>query len=274
MALIADFYSGRNRGAAMGYNASVLSLGTASYPFVGGLLAGLAWYAPFILPLAAIPVGLALIYFIDEPDIHRAQSLKEYLNSAWQSVRQKEVLGLFLISIFTFVILYGAYLSYFPFLLSQKFGLTAPKIGMILSVSSLSTAFTSFQLGKLIHRFSELILLKTAFVLYLIVSILIPNLSNLYLLLIPVILFGIAQGINLPSLQTLFANLAPENQRAIFLSINGMVLRIGQTIGPVFIGLGFVVFGIEGAFYLAGLVAIFVFISIFYFLGKLETKIR
>lgn len=270
IALIADFYSGRHRGTAMGYNASVLSLGTASYPFVGGLLAGMAWYAPFVLPLAAIPVGLALIFYVDEPSIQHSQSLKEYLKTAWQSVRQKEVLGLFLISIFTFVILYGAYLSYFPFLLSQKFGLSAPKIGMILSISSLSTAFTSSQLGKLIHRFSELILLKTAFVLYLIVSVLIPNISNLYLILIPVILFGIAQGINLPSLQTLLANLAPENQRAIFLSINGMVLRIGQTLGPVLMGLGFAISGVEGAFYLAGIVAILVFISIFILLKNLD----
>lgn len=272
IALIADFYQGRNRGTAMGYNASVLSLGTASYPFFGGLLAGLAWYAPFVLPLAAIPVGLALIFLVDEPQRRQNDSFAEYLHSAWQSIRKKEVLGLFLISIFTFVILYGAYLSYFPFLLNQRFGLSAPKIGMVLSLSSLSTALTSSQLGKLIHRFSELFLLKIAFIIYLIVSILIPLIFNIYLILIPVILFGIAQGINLPSLQTLLANLAPENQRAIFLSINGMVLRIGQTIGPLFIGLGFAIAGLDGAFYLAGMVAIFVFISIFYFLGKLETK--
>ena len=272
MALIADFFSGKDRGTAMGYNASILSLGTASYPFVGGLLAGMAWYAPFILPLAAIPVGVALIFYIDEPKIHRTLALTDYLKNAWQSIRQKEVLGLFLISILTFVVLYGAYLSYFPFLLSQKFQLSAPQIGIILSLSSLSTAVTSSQLGKLIHRFSELTLLKVAFVLYFFVCVLVPNISNLYVLIFPVVLFGIAQGINLPSLQTLLANLAPENQRAIFLSMNGMVLRIGQTIGPVFIGLGFAVSGIEGAFYLAGIIAIFVFISIFVLLGKLKLE--
>jgi len=272
MALIADFYSGRNRGTAMGYNASVLSLGTASYPFIGGLLAGMAWYAPFVLPLAAIPVALGLIFFIDEPETQQNQSFAEYLQNAWQSIRQKEVIGLFLISIFTFVILFGAFLSYFPFLLNQKFSLSAPQIGFVFSLSSISTAITAAQLGKLLKRFSEVFLIKIAFILYLVVSILIPNLSNLYILLIPVILFGIAQGINIPSLQTLLANLAPDNQRAIFLSINAMVLRIGQTAGPVFIGLGFAATGIEGAFYLAGLVAILTFISIFILLGKLKSQ--
>jgi len=274
MALIADFYSGRNRGTAMGCNASVLSLGTASYPFIGGLLAGMAWYAPFVLPLAAIPVALGLIFYIDEPETQQKQSLAEYLQNAWQSIRQKEVIGLFLISIFTFVILYGAFLSYFPFLLNQKFALGAPQIGFVFSLSSISTAITAAQLGKLLKRFSEVFLIKIAFILYLVVSILIPNLSNLYILIIPVVLFGIAQGINIPGLQTLLANLAPDNQRAIFLSINAMVLRIGQTVGPVFIGMGYALSGIDGAFYLAGVVAIIVFISIFFLLKNLEGAVK
>ena len=37
--LIGDLYSGQQRVRAMGYNASVLSIGTASYPAIGGLLA-------------------------------------------------------------------------------------------------------------------------------------------------------------------------------------------------------------------------------------------
>jgi len=34
--LIGDIYTGKERAAAMGYNASVLSIGTASYPVLGG----------------------------------------------------------------------------------------------------------------------------------------------------------------------------------------------------------------------------------------------
>ncbi len=55
----------------MGYNASVLSLATASYPLIGGILAGFAWYYPFVMPLLAIPVGLFVILGINEPEIVR-----------------------------------------------------------------------------------------------------------------------------------------------------------------------------------------------------------
>jgi MFS family permease len=39
--LIGDYYKAKELPEAMGYNASVLSLSTASYPLIGGVLAGL-----------------------------------------------------------------------------------------------------------------------------------------------------------------------------------------------------------------------------------------
>jgi len=261
--LIGDFYQGRQRATAMGYNASVLSIGTALYPLIGGLLAGIAWNYPFILPLFAIPVGIIVIYFLDTRPIQNIQNLRDYLHETWKSIQKKEVVGLFLLSILTFVILYGAFLSYFPFLLNNKFGLTAPEIGMFLSISSLSTALTASQLGKLVRYFSEVSLIKIAFGLYFLVSLMMPLINSLYVYLIPVVLFGIAQGMNIPSLQTLLVKLAPANQRAIFMSVNGMVLRIGQTMGPLLIGIGFVYAGIDGAFYLAALAAMLAILLIF-----------
>lgn len=50
VALIGDLYTGRERDAAMGYNTSVLSLGVASYPALGGLLAAAGWQYPFTSP--------------------------------------------------------------------------------------------------------------------------------------------------------------------------------------------------------------------------------
>jgi len=48
--IIGDLFEGHDRAAAMGYNASVLSIGTASYPAIGGALATIGWYYPFLLP--------------------------------------------------------------------------------------------------------------------------------------------------------------------------------------------------------------------------------
>jgi MFS transporter, ACDE family, multidrug resistance protein len=65
------------------------------------------------------------------------------------------------------------------------------------------------------------------------------------------VLFGSAMGLGMPSLMTVLASLAPAEHRGAFLSLNGTVLRLGQTAGPVLAG---VVYGWQGmaAVFLAG----------------------
>ncbi len=254
--LVGDFFKGKKRPEAMGYNASALSLSTALYPLIGGALAGFAWHFPFVLPLLAIPVGLFVLFGLKEPVFEKAPGLKKYLHAVSKSILKKEVIGIFILSVLTFIILYGAFLTYMPFLLNQKFNLMAPQIGIFLSLSSLTTAIFASQVGKLTRKFGSLNLLKTAFFLYALVSLLFPNINNMYLIIVPILFFGSAQALNIPSLQTALANLAPDNQRGAFMSINGMVLRLGQTLGPLIIGIGYSFSGLNGAYYLSVFVAL------------------
>ena len=59
LTIISDLYAGPVRTEAMGYNASVLSVGTASYPAIGGALALLGWNYPFALSLFALGLFVA-----------------------------------------------------------------------------------------------------------------------------------------------------------------------------------------------------------------------
>ncbi len=270
--LIADFYKGKERPQAMGYNASVLSLSTASYPLIGGALAGFAWYYPFLMPLLAIPVGLFVTFGIKDPEIEKPTDFKKYLKDISSNIFRKEVLAVFILGTLTFIILYGAFLTYVPFLLTEKFDLHSAKIGMVLSLSSVTTAILATQVGKLTWKYGSLALLKVAFALYLLVCLLMPNINNLYLFIIPVLIFGSAQALNMPSLQTAIANLALENQRGAFMSLNGMVIRLGQTLGPLIIGIGFSWKGLQGAYYLGAFVAFAGLLVLFFMLS--EEKIR
>ena len=53
----------------------------------------------------------------------------------------------------------------------------------------------------------------------------------------------------MPSLMALLADLAPMRQRGAVMSLNGMVLRVGQTLGPLIMGAVIVVWGTSGVFY-------------------------
>ncbi|MEZ4906432.1 MAG: MFS transporter [Saprospiraceae bacterium] len=165
-------------------------------------------------------------------------------------------MGIFVLGILTFIILYGAFLTYIPFVISDKFGYGSGKIGLILSLSSVMTAIVASQVGRISGKFGSVNVLKFAFLLYMLVSFAIPFINSIFIFLIPILLFGTAQALNFPNLQTMLANLAPDNQRGIFMSLNGMNLRIGQTIGPLIIGLGFSYGGLKGAYFLSAIVAI------------------
>ncbi|MCG6914508.1 MFS transporter [bacterium BMS3Abin03] len=260
--LIGDFFNGRDRASAMGYNASVLSIGTASYPAIGGALATIGWHFPFLLPSLAVPIALIALYSLKSSKPANNQNIKEYLSKAWKAVKDKRVIGIFIASIFTFIILYGSYLTFFPFLLDSDYSASPLIIGLLMSTMSLTTAITSSQLGSLSVKYSQKVLLKIAFIIYALSMILIPLIPHLWLMIIPLIFFGIAQGLNIPSLQTMLTNLAPAENRAAFMSLNGMVLRLGQTIGPLIMGFVFVLSGMTGVFFAGAAFALLMFVLI------------
>jgi MFS transporter, ACDE family, multidrug resistance protein len=257
--VIGDIYDGRERSAALGYNSSVLSIGTASYPAVGGLLATFGWYYPFALAFLAVPIGILVLFSLHNPEPRNDQRLKDYFGSVLAHLRDREVFGLLAASLLTFVILFGPQLSFLPILMNDRFDAPAYLIGALLSSASLTTALTSSQLGRLIGRFSEKSLLKTAFVLYAAALAAVAVAPNMPALAIPAVLFGVAQGINLPNVFSMLNAHAPNENRGAFMATNGMALRLGQTIGPLLMASVAGLLGLTGAYLSAAALALCAF---------------
>jgi len=72
---------------------------------------------------------------------------------------------------------------------------------------------------------------------------------NVWLFLIPSVLFGIAEGMRRPSIQTLLAGFAPIEHRAIFMSIKGTMGGLGALLGPFLMAAIFIIGGYEGIFF-------------------------
>jgi ACDE family multidrug resistance protein len=249
LTILGDLYVGTERTEAMGCNASVLSTGTAGYPAIGGALATLGWHCPFLLPLAAIPVAVAVVFSLDNPEPSNSQGLREYLTDTWSAICTRQVFVLFVLGIITFMIYYGSYLTYLPLLIEASFSLSAFAIGSIISISSVAAALTSSQLGRLTTLCSERVLLGIASGLYVVSLLMMPAIPTPWLFAIPTTLYGIAGGITMPSLITLLSELAPMEQRGVLMSVNGTVFRLGQTLGPVVMGVLYGVAGMGGVFY-------------------------
>jgi ACDE family multidrug resistance protein len=261
--VIGDIYDGRERSAALGYNSSVLSVGTASYPAIGGALATFGWFYPFTLPVLAIPIGVFVLFSLRNPEPENEQGLKEYFGSVWEHLRDREVVGLVGLSLLTFVILFGPQLSFLPILMDDRFGAPSYVIGGVLSGASLVAGTVSSQLGRLTGRFAEKSLLRFAFLLYAAGLALVAVVPTLPLLLVPLALFGVAQGINLPNVFSLLNAHAPNENRGAFMATNGTALRAGQTIGPLLMASLAGTFGATGAYLVAAGVALVAFLVAF-----------
>jgi len=253
--VIGDLYDEARRTTAMGYNAGVLSVGTAVYPAVGGALASAAWYAPFFLPAMAVPVGLVVVVVLKNPAPASHSHLRHYLGRAVMVMRRREPMTMFAASVVTFILIYGAYLSYFPFVLEQRFGMSELWIGLVMALTSVSTAFGSFGLGRLARRFGERQLVTAGYVLYVVSVTSLPFARHLSLLFVPILLFGFANGITIPSVLAILSRIAPPDLRAVFMSVNGMVLRLGQTVGPILAGMTYAALGLSAVFWVGGGVA-------------------
>jgi MFS family permease len=247
--LIGDLFIGRQRITAMGYNAAVLSAGTAIYPAIGGAVAMLGWYYPFALPIFALPVALLVLVRFKPAEPRRRQRLSRYLGEIWTGIYRAEMLALFLASLVIFTLLYGAYLMCFSLLMDERFAATPLVIGLMMSVVSIMSALTTSQLGRLARRLPERIILRWGFVVLAVGLVCVPLAPSIWYLLIPSMLLGSAFATTIPPIQSIIAGLAPTRQRAAFMSINGMVLRLGQTAGPLVATATHAAWGMDAVFY-------------------------
>jgi predicted MFS family arabinose efflux permease len=250
--IISDLYDGRARATAIGYNATALNVGTASYPAVGGLLAALAWNWPFALPLLALPVAAAVAVGLDAPAIEDERTLSGYLSSARTHLTDRRVVGLLLVNFGFFVLLFGAVLTYVPELLDTRYGASSVQVGGLLAIASVVSGLVATQLGRIVDAVSLSRLVQGSLVLIAAALALFPVVPALWVVGLVSALFGLGQGLNQPALQTRLTSLVPAEARGVVLSMNGTILRLGQAVGPLLTGMVLAAFGIDAVFYASG----------------------
>lgn len=238
--LIGDIFPGKKRGDAMGYNASVLSIGTASFPAIGGALAAIDWRTIFYIPGLIIPLIVFVFLKLDVPVLKDRMQFGEYLLRVWKTINRKTVWGIFMTNILAFMILYGAYLTFLPLLLKHRLNVGSAVIGGVMSLMSATTAITSSQYTRIVEKYSPYKMLFGSSVLYALSLSVFAFAGSWPFIILATLLFGLAHGTFIPNIQTMLVGLAPLSERAAFMSINGMVLRTGQSIGPVFVALFFI----------------------------------
>ena len=95
----------------------------------------------------------------------------------------------------------------------------------------------SFNMGRFSRISSSKRMMVAAFTFY-ILSLGIAFVTPTALLFVlPVMLYGFANGILIPNIQTQLSIIAPMEYRGAFMSLNSTMLRTGQTVGPLLSGI-------------------------------------
>ncbi|MEF8771070.1 MFS transporter [Halodesulfurarchaeum sp.] len=233
LTLAGDYYEGSRQKAVIGLNSSVLGLGAAVFPLIGGLLAGIRWELPFVFFGISIVVGLVAIPLIEKGETSQTTSTKAQLSQIWEVATQPTAFGIYVAAFATFFLYYGAVLTAVPLLLSGKYGTQEPYLGIIISVVSVSNAVIAARYGRLQAITSMNALIIVGFVLNGVALLGVRIASSPLHIAVLLIVYGAGFGLIMPSLNSAIVNIATADQRASMLGVNTSVLRLGQTLGPL-----------------------------------------
>ena len=250
-ALVPDLFQGQERVKAMGYTGVTQGIGAGLLPMLGGLLASVTWYLPFLTAVIGLPIGLYLIIHLKNVRPGVLPKTGTYIQDAYENLVNKDVLQLCFFTFGYVFIGFGAFISYIPSYMNTTFNTGTILIGIIIATRTISGSICSAVLNKITTRFSSRTLLVFSFVLLMLGMSAVPLTGRIEAVVFLALAYGAGFGIVRPLIQVLLFEISPENLRATFSSANGTALRIAQTFSPLIAGLVVAGLGFQMLYYLA-----------------------
>lgn len=273
--LISDHWHGEERTALIGRNAAVLTLGLALAPPVGGAVADLThWRIALLLYGVGVPTA-ALVWRIlpeDRPSVPAAMT--DQLRGAGTALANPVILAALASGVLVFILIFGGFLTTFPVHLEAEFGLGPAARGVLIAVPAFTASLLAFNLARIRRRIPMRLLFRVAGVTYVIAFALIAGSPVLAGLVLAGMLYGVGEGVFIPSLQDAVAEAAPPEQRGAVFAVWVGSARLGQTIGPLLAGGALALTTTSGVFVLGvGVAGLLLALQLFGPLGRISAPL-
>lgn len=249
--IIGDHWSGTERAHYIGRNAAVLTVCLALFPLLGGVLTDLGgWRTVFLIYPVAIVTAVVMLRRMPQGRTRDA-SLAEQLREALPVLRSRYVLLIFATAFVLFALIFGMILTVLPVYAERAFGLGASWRGVVLALPAIGSSAVSANIGRLHARLGSRRLLLWSGGLFAVALVTLGVAPSVWLLGVGAVLFGIGEGMSLPTLQDLAAGAASDASRGTVVATWVSAARTGQTVGPLAASPALDRFGAR-AVYLAG----------------------
>ncbi|WP_334142755.1 MFS transporter [Rhabdothermincola sp.] len=272
--LLGDYWEGTERARLIGYNAAVLTVSVAIFPAVGGLLAAAGgWRWSFVPYGFALVTALAVWRGLPPRPTPVPIPMRRQVHDALAVLRQPAVLGAVSFGFVLFVLIFGLFLTVLPLLLEQRFGLAAGQRGFVLAVPATGATVAALALGRLRARFGRRTLILVASMLFTAGFAVIGAAPTLGLVFAGAVLYGLGEGMSIPTVQDVVAGYAPEASRGAVVAAWVGAARAGQTAGPLLAAVSMGAVGPGGTYLIGAVVALGMVVAVLLVrVGRIEDR--
>ena len=254
--LIGDHWTGLERARLVGQNAAILTVSLAVFPPLGGLLTEVGgWRLSFVPYALGLATAVLIVHRLDPNPPADSVSFRSQLRGARTAIRHREVVGSTAMGFVIFMLIFGLFLTAMPVHLESEFGLGAGQRGLVIAVPAITSTITALRLGWLRSRFGGVRLLAGAGVLFAVAFVVIGGASRLAIVIAAALLYGLGEGVFIPTLQDIVAGAASPEQRGAVVAVWVGAARAGQTVGPLLAAGVYGATSTEATFVLGGVLA-------------------
>lgn len=241
MALTGDKFTEDERGLALGLLETANGLGKVVSPILGSLFATIVWFFPFFsYGILAIPIALAIWFYVEEDNDFTKQSMDNYVNEIKEIFKDKAsgLITCFFAGMTALFCLFGN-LSLYSDILEEKFSIFGFKKGLIMAGPVFIMASLSFLVGIFIDKnknkgLKAFVITGVAFIIS--GQILFSITSGMWARFASLCLLGAGVGLVMTPVNTLVTGSCSTKRRGIITCLYGSLRFFGVAIGPPLYG--------------------------------------
>jgi predicted MFS family arabinose efflux permease len=252
--LIGDLLEGDNEISGQGLKVFLDRIGYLIFPPLGGLLAMVAWFWPFLFYILTIPVGLAAWLWMPETKGKSTGRTSAYLGDILRLTQHPRLMIAFSAGFLRFFLDYG-FLTYFPLFLVRTHGISTATAGLLYIFFSVGAMVTSSQAGRLAAGRDKANLLFLAFVVSGAAVTAVPFIPGLWLVGAALFFYGLANGVISPMQKSLLTQNAPAELRGGIVSFDRLIQQVSKTASTSIVGLLLVTAELSTIFWLLGILS-------------------
>jgi ACDE family multidrug resistance protein len=233
--LIGDSFNKEQETTAQGLKVVLDRLTLLVLPAAAGVLATVAWQAPFVLYSLAIPLGLAAARWLPEPAIEKHEQTHAYVKEVFLASLRVHSMAIFSMSSMRFF-LEMSFFIYLPLYALNELGVSVGKGGLLFTVFAGGSIATAGSVGALARRFERVPMVVGAFLVQAACLAVASVAPNVWVLGLVMLAFGLANGVISPAQKSLLTQSVPGQLRGGFVAADRISQNTAKSIAPIIAG--------------------------------------